>query len=789
MAALEATAAIARRAALLGWVGRIGAAALLLCGALVGGCLALGMPGAALALGGLTALSGGFALALPFLPGSVLQRLFRILFRVLFRLEVRGAEHFAAAGDKRILIANHVSFLDGPLLLAALPELPVFAVWHDWLSRWWLAPFQEPLRLVAIDPTKPMEARRMADLVASGTPLAIFPEGRITVTGGLMKIYAGPAWIADRAGAMVVPACIAGAERSLFSRLSRGQVRRRLFPRLAVTLLPARRLDLPPALKGRARRRRAATFVHDLLAETLFRTVNRPATLFTALLEARSRHGARAEFAQDVRGQRLSFGRLVTAAVLLGRRLARETTSGEVVGLFLPNACATLASFMALQAIGRVPAMLNYTAGIANLTAAVEVARIRLVLASRSFVEQARLERELEAIAAHARVLYLEDLRAELGVKARLRAFFDSVRAHHIHRRFAVSPTDTAVVLFTSGSEGKPKAVALAHANLLANARQAMVCFDFGCHDRSFAALPLFHAFGLMAGLVLPLLVGARVFLYPSPLHYRTVAELVYGTDSTVLFGTDTFLRGYARVADPLDFRSLRYLFAGAEKLQEETRRLWQDRFGVRVLEGYGATETGPVLAVNTPAHNRPGTVGRFLPGIEWRLEPVAGIAEGGRLFVRGPNLMRGYLHPDHPGRLVPPPDGWYDTGDLVAIDEEGFLRILGRAKRFAKVGGEMVSLAAAEELIARAFPDDHHAVLAMADPRKGERLVLVTTKRGLDRSALARLMRAAGASELLIPAEVFAFETLPRLATGKPDYPAIARLLAERAGGASVIT
>lgn len=784
-----AETAAERRAALLAWLGRVGAIALaaaLLPAALLAG---LGAPRAAAALGLLLALPGGLVLALPFLPGPTLQRILRALFRLLFRLEVEGAERFATAGPRRILVANHVSFLDGPLLLGALPEIPVFAVWHDWLARWWLAPFRKPLRLVPIDPTRPLEARRLADLVAAGTPLAIFPEGRITVTGGLMKIYAGPAWIADRAAATIVPARIGGAERSLLSRLRAGQVRRRLLPKLRLALLEPRRLELPPDLRGRARRQRAATVLHDLLVDALFRTSAHGSSLFEALLEARARHGGRETFALDVRGARLSLDRLLLGALLLGRRLERECARGEAVGLFLPNACATLAVFMALQAIGRVPAMLNYAAGSANLRAALEVGRIGLVLASRSFVEQARLERELAALAERARVLFLEDLRAELGPAARLRALVDSLRPRPFHRRFAVEPEETAVLLFTSGSEGRPKAVALPHRALLANAAQVAALFDFGRHDRCFAALPLFHGFGLLGGFVLPLLTGARLFLYPSPLHYRTVGELVYGTDSTILFGTDTFLRGYARVADPLDFRSLRYLFAGAEKLQDETRRLWQDRFGVRVLEGYGATETGPVLAVNTPHHNRPGTVGRFLPGIEWRLEPVAGIAGGGRLFVRGPNLMKGYLDPAHPGGLLPPEGGWYDTGDIVAVDAEGYVTILGRAKRFAKVGGEMVSLAAAEELALGAAPEEGHAVLALADPKKGERLVLVTTAPRLARADLVRLAREVGASELLLPAEIVRLESLPRLATGKPDYPAIARLLAareEEAGAAS---
>ncbi|MCX8102272.1 MAG: AMP-binding protein [Geminicoccaceae bacterium] len=771
-----------RRAALGRWLLRAGGILLLGIGVVAGGLATLLGLGPALATGCVLAASGGFLVAVPFLPGRTIQLFFRALFRLLFRLEVEGAARFATAGSRRILVANHVSFLDGALLLAALDEIPVFAVWHGWLARWWLAPFRGPLRLVSVDPTKPLEARRLADLVAAGEPFVIFPEGRITNTGGLMKIYAGPAWIADRAQATIVPARIEGAERSFLSRLERGQVRRTLFPKIRVHVLEPRPLALPAELRGRTRRRRAATFLHDLLVEAIARTDARHASLFEALLAARTRRAGRAPCFEDVRGVRLSLDRLVLGALLLGRRLERETARGEAVGLFLPNACATVATFMALQAIGRVPAMLNYAAGITNLLAAVEVGRIGLVLASRAFLEQARLERELAAIAERARILYLEDLRAELGTAARLRAFLDRFRARRFHARYGVSAEESAVLLFTSGSEGRPKAVALSHAALLANAAQIAALFDFGGHDRCFAALPLFHAFGLMGGLVLPIRVGAEVFLYPSPLHYRTVAELVYGTNATILFGTDTFLKGYARVADPLDFRSLRYLFAGAEKLHEETRRIWQDRFGVRVLEGYGATETGPVISVNTPAHNRPGTVGRLLPGMEARLEPVAGIEEGGRLLVRGPNLMRGYLDPERPGGLRSPEGGWYDTGDIVAIDEEGYLSILGRAKRFAKVGGEMVSLAAAEEIVAAAVPEEAHAILALADPRKGERLVLVTTARGLTRTRLVQAVHEAGASELLLPSEIVELDELPRLATGKPDYPALARFLAERA-------
>jgi len=215
----------------------------------------------------------------------------------------------------------------------------------------------------------------------------------------------------------------------------------------------------------------------------------------------------------------------------------------------------------------------------------------------------------------------------------------------------------------------------------------------------------------------------------PSPLHYRLVPELIYGVNATILFGTDTFLAGYARMASAYDFRSIRYVVAGAEPLKT-TRDIWSEKFGVRIFEGYGVTETAPVLALNTPMFNKFGTVGQLMPGVDYRLEPMAGIDHGGRLLVRGPNVMLGYLKADLPGIIQPPPDGWHDTGDIVVIDEEGFVTIKGRAKRFAKIGGEMVSLAAIEQLAAELWPKALSAAATDSDNRKGERVILLSEEK-----------------------------------------------------------
>jgi acyl-[acyl-carrier-protein]-phospholipid O-acyltransferase/long-chain-fatty-acid--[acyl-carrier-protein] ligase len=328
-----------------------------------------------------------------------------------------------------------------------------------------------------------------------------------------------------------------------------------------------------------------------------------------------------------------------------------------------------------------------------------------------------------------------------------------------------------------------PKGVVLSHRNLQANCAQVATRIDFSNEDVAFNPLPIFHAFGLTVGTILPLQSGVRTFLYPSPLHYKAIPELCYEADATILLATDTFLAGYARNAHPFDFHSVRYVVAGAERVKPETRELWMHKFGLRIIEGYGATECSPVIAANTPMHFKPGTVGRMLDGIEHRLVPVEGIAGASRLMVRGPNVMLGYLHADEPGSIEPPADGWHDTGDIVSVDEGGFVTIEGRAKRFSKIGGEMVSHQAVETKVAAAFPGAEHAVVAARDERKGEQLVLVTTHGKLDRKALIEALRALGASELMVPRRIVTLEELPVLASGKTNYVALNQLARELLG------
>jgi acyl-[acyl-carrier-protein]-phospholipid O-acyltransferase/long-chain-fatty-acid--[acyl-carrier-protein] ligase len=715
------------------------------------------------------------------LPLDVWRMLFRWYFRSFHGVTVRGMENYAAAGPRVVIVSNHQSYLDACLIAAFLPDNPTFAINEAQTRTWWVRPFLAAVDTFPVDQHSPFSIKRMVEAVRDhGRKLMIFPEGRLTRTGALMKVYEGAGLVADKARARILPVSIDGAK---FSRLGKmgSRIRHRWFPPLTVNIWPS--VDLTPVhaadLSPRERRMAIGRGLQDVMVDAVFRSQNINQTLFSAILDAARRNGGSAIIAEDIARAPITYRRLILGAVALGRALANDAPVGGRIGVLLPNAVGSVVTFAGLQAFGRVPCLLNPSAGAESVLATCRTATLRTVISSREFVSRAKLDALVEHLRTEVRFIFLEDIRARITAGDRILAKFDSWLPRRLPGARA-DPMSPAVVLFTSGSEGEPKGVVLSHRNILANCAQLSSVIDFNSGDTVFNAMPMFHAFGLTGGTILPLVSGVRTFHYPSPLHYRIIPGLIYDTDSTICFGTDTFLNGWARYAHPYDFYAMRYIFAGAEKVREETKRLYADRFGVRILEGYGATETSPVIALNTAMHCRPNTVGRLLPGIEPGLQMVEGIEGGGRLIVRGPNVMLGYLYGDEPGALHPPTDGWYDTGDIVSLSSAGFVTILGRAKRFAKIGGEMVSLTAAENLAAALWPDDHHAVVHVPDPRKGERLILATTRTGADTNALLTFARTRRVPEIQIPRAILPLATMPLLPTGKVDYPALERLAQE---------
>lgn len=700
------------------------------------------------------------------------------LLTLIFRVKVNGLDHYHQAGNRVLIVANHTSFLDPLLLGVFLPDNITFAINTQISQRWWLKPFLRLSKVFPMDPTHPLSLKGLIHHLQSDTKTVIFPEGRITVTGSMMKIYDGTGMVADKSGATLLPIRIDGAQYSHFSKL-RNIVRLRWFPQITIHIMPPTRIDTHGAYTGRARRQHSGHILADIMTDMLFATSHYRQTVFSALLEARKIHGGSHTVAEDLERKPLSYDDLITRSIILGQLVKPLTREAENVGVLLPNSTKTLNVVLGLQLYQRVPAMLNYSIGSVGMASACVTGQINIVLSSRKFVELAQLHNEVAELSKHVKVVFLEDLAASLSTFDKLKALLQSKTADYWYKSHDYDSDDAAVVLFTSGSEGAPKGVVLSHANLLANHQQVKARIDFNPQDVVLNFLPMFHSFGFSIGTMLPILNGMTTFFYPSPLHFAVIPEIAYDVGATIMFGTNTFLAAYAKKAHPYDFFSMRYVVAGAEKLQESTRAQWLDKFGIRILEGYGATETSPVTSVNTPMDYKAGTVGRFMPEMLHKLEPVPGIEQGGKLHVAGPNIMKGYLLPDQPGVLVPPcslyGEGWYDTGDIVQVDEDGFISIQGRSKRFAKISGEMVSLTAVEQLAGNAWPEAQHAVVSLPDPKKGEQLVLLTTYRNASARSLSEA--SPGVAQITLPKKVFVVEKIPVLATGKTDYPGATQL------------
>jgi acyl-[acyl-carrier-protein]-phospholipid O-acyltransferase/long-chain-fatty-acid--[acyl-carrier-protein] ligase len=694
--------------------------------------------------------------------GTLLQ----LICRVIFRVDVTGIANLPKQG-KLLIIANHESFLDGLLLGLFLPIRATFVVHTTVLNHWF---FRQILRLtpyLAVDPTSPLAMKKVIKLLEAGKPVVIFPEGRITLTGSLMKVYDGPGFVAAKTDAMILPVRIDGAARSYFSRL-RGSHPRRLFPKVTISILPIRHIGMPQAPTAKARRRLAGDAMRREMQNMLFSSAP-ISTLFSALLDAVATHGRGTMLVEDMRQVEESYGDLLKKSLALGRLASKVSSKHENIGVLMPNVTNTICLIFGLSAFTRVPAMLNYTAGSAGIQNACTAAAVKTIISSREFIKTAKLE-EVIAGLKNIKIIYLEDLSKQFNWLDKLWLMGFALWLPKLAVDKSKS-NDPAVVLFTSGSEGKPKGVVHTHTSILANIAQIKSVIDFSMQDKFMMVLPLFHAFGFTCGAIMPLVAGSKLFVYPSPLHYRVIPEVIYDRGCTVLFGTSTFLANYAKFANPYDFYKLRYVVAGAEKLNEEVRKTWVDKFGIRILEGYGATECAPVLAVNTPMANKLGSVGALMPSLESKLESIPGIEHGDLLSVRGPNVMRGYYLFDNPGVIQAPQDQWYNTGDIVEIDEDGFVFIKGRVKRFAKVAGEMVSLETVESIANNASPQHQHAATTSPDAQRGENIILYTTDSTLNREQLSASAKTLGSPELAIARKIICVNALPLLGTGKTDY------------------
>ena len=698
-------------------------------------------------------------------------------FKLAYRITDHNLRTIRDANAPVIYAIVHQSKLDPALMLSLLPENTLHILDEASARSFWLEPWRELARTIAFNAEHVFVSRRLVRVLKGRGRLAVYFPDAVEPDVKSFRLYRAVSRIALQADARIVPIFVGGA-RWLPSSLTPAELApRRLFPRLVVSVLPPMTLEQLAARDGEpARNRGNALF--DYVAEARFGATDLSRGLFQSIRDASDRFGASHPVIEDVVSGTLSYRTLFAGARVFGQRVEARTAPGEAVGVLLPNTNAMVISLLGMWSSGRVAAMINYTAGPANVTSAVRTAVIRTVVSSRAFIEKASLADVVTAAEeGGAKFLWLEDIRETTSGLEKLAAA--------ACWRWPLQPQDAqkpAVILFTSGSEGHPKAVVLSNRNLVANAMQAEARLTISSRDILFNVLPAFHSFGLTCGTILPLVSGMRAFLYPSPLHYKIIPEIAGKKHPTVMIGTDTFLANYARHAGDGDFASLRFIVAGAEPVKAETRRIYRDRFQAEIVEGFGLTEAAPVVAVNTAIHSREGTVGRLLPAIRMRLDAVEGIKDGGRLWLAGPNMMMGYMTADRPGELQRL-ENWYDTGDIVSADRDGFITIRGRAKRFAKIAGEMVSLGAVEMMVRSLWPEDNHAAVAVPDKRRGERIVLVTTADDADPEDLRKFSKQHGAAELMVPHDIVKVDTLPVLGSGKTDYVATKKLAMEQLG------
>lgn len=700
----------------------------------------------------------------------------RFVLKLFFSVEVKGWENWKSAGKGVLIAPNYVSFIDPLILAVFLPEKVPFAIERRLTKKRFSSFFLPLAETHILDADAPLTLKYFLSLLKNGGRCVIFPELQPTTIGNPMKVSQGVAMIADHTDAKILPIHIEGTQFTPFSRIQhkRGV---RFFSKVTINVFPVRTLEVPKELTGTKRSLAAGHALEKIMNDASMLARRKEKPFWDVLLDARNEYGGNTRLFSDHGAKPVTYNGFITRVLLIEEALRAQNLEGEYIGVLLPTSLGGVVTLYAVQKMGKVPSPLNFSLGGRSLVNCCRTAQIKTVITSRKFIELGKLEALSKAIEDEGlRLLWLEDVAPQITTAKKLKA---ALKTHFV-RSAPVIPGEAnkpAVLLFTSGSEGAPKGVLLSYKNLHTNHAQMYTRVDFYRSDRVLNAMPIFHSFGL-CGVFMPVTLGMFVYFYPSPLHYKTIATICYDERITLLFATDTFLAGFAKAAsDNYDFATMRLLVQGGEKLKDSTQKTWFERFNIRITEGYGVTEASPVVANNYYAHHKSGTVGTIVSGLEYRIEPVEGVHKGGRLWLKGDSIMLGYLRITNPGVIEPPKDGWYDTGDIVDLDEEGYVTILGRAKRFAKIGGEMISLAAVEEVLTELWPKDKHAVVMLHGETR-ETLALVTSRLDLKRDELRAKLADMGVAEIAIPKKIIPMEDIPLLGTGKVDYVTLEELL-----------
>lgn len=700
----------------------------------------------------------------------------RFILKVLYRVQVNNLEHLPPKGQRAVIIANHASLLDPLLIRAFVSDHFFYPVDTNAAKKWWVKIFLPFSKTVTIDTHSPFSFKVLLQALENNEQIFIFPEGRVTVTGTVMKIYEGAGSLAQKTDSPIFPIHISGAKFTPFSYL-RGKFKIHWFSKIQITLFPPRKLETPPHLSGKELKAHLALQIYDLLTRTQVSASDKKNTLFTELLLCAKQNGMQTPIISDVTdvtNNILTYRKFIARSLVLGKVMTKNQSQENPIGLMMPNCTVALLQFFGLQSTGHVAALLNYSIGAQNVLKACQTTNIKCVWSSTEFIAHAKLQSIIDLLIENdVEVKFIESYKSTIK-SSKCSYIFALLFPKWMYKRCFCHNNNAeslATILFTSGSTGDPKGVALSHKNLISNYEQACTVIDLNNEDKILALMPIFHAFGLSAGILNPLFQGTRIFLYPSPLHYNTIPEIIYDKEITILFGSNTFLRGYANYANPYDLRSVRYIFAGAEKLQDNLRHIYEEKFGMRIFEGYGTTEASPLVAFNTPIYNKLHTVGRLLPGIEYKLQSVDENSTNQELWIKGDNIMLGYITEKQPGFIEPVNSGWLNTGDVVTMDDEGFITIVGRTKRLAKIGAETVPLNAIEILANHIWPKHNNACISVPDEQKGEMLIIISENSKATLNELREAAQQQGINPLWVPKSLKIMPKIPLLGPGKINY------------------
>jgi acyl-[acyl-carrier-protein]-phospholipid O-acyltransferase/long-chain-fatty-acid--[acyl-carrier-protein] ligase len=703
-------------------------------------------------------------------PEFLVRFVLWMMTHTVFKIRIIGQENVPSRGPA-LLVSNHMSHVDGFLIGASIQRFVRFMVWKPFYEMKHLHWFFRLTKAIPVGTGGPRDVvasiQKAREEIQRGHAVCIFAEGAISRTGNLLPFKRGMERIAEGLDVPIIPVHLDRVWGSIFS-FERGKFFWKWPKRAPYPVTISFGEPMPATSTAHDVRQAIAESGSDAV---IYRK-SRGDLLHLRFLRSARKNWSKFAMA-DSSGREFTYGQALTASFLLAAWARKQCGSEKMIGLVLPPSTGGALANIGVVMSGNVPVNLNFTAGREALASAVQQCGIRTVVTSRTFLTKVKLE-------AIEGMVFLEDILAAAGRPAKLRALLAARFTPSRRLMAGASPDSLATVIFSSGSTGTPKGVMLSHYNIISNIEAMTQVFGVGSHDRIVGVLPFFHSFGFTVTLWLPMVNGCGAVYHPNPLDAKAVGELVAKYKGTFLLSTPTFSSSYVRKCTKEQFASLRFALAGAEKLRAGAARAFKEAFGLELLEGYGCTEMSPVVAVNVPNFqaardtqigNKPGTVGHPLPGVAIRIvdpetrEPRQPNQEG-LLLVKGPNRMLGYLG------ASAPTDDWYTTGDIAAIDDEGFLRITDRLSRFSKIGGEMVPHQRIEEAICRVLGESNCVVTGVPDDRKGERLALLYTHAGVSPEELWRRLAETDLPRLWLPKRenIYQVESLPALGSGKID-------------------